>query len=290
MNTKTVLSIMLLPALILLLLVLIYPLFMMVRLALTDTNGFNLLQGGGRYVGLQNFQLLFNDDLFIKALFNTAVFSVVTTALQLILGLTLALLIFPIGRIHQAIVTALLLIPTMSADIAISLNWKALLAFTGPINTMLERFSVQPVAWLGEPALALWIIIGISVWQWTPYMYVFSLAGLESLPKSYHDTLRIEGASTWQGLFMVLLPSIMPILGVALFFRLAEAVRVFDKVYVLTGGGPGTASEVLSTYLQRLGFAQLQLGLASAGGVVMTLLAAIIAAGATYVTLHQDVT
>lgn len=124
--------------------------------------------------------------------------------------------------------------------------------------------------------IAQWVIILLNVWQWTPYMFVFMLSGIEGLDGSYFEVARMEGASKMQTLGHIIIPLIKPIILVALFFRITNSLRAFDKIYVLTGGGPGFATDTITSYIQRVGILRMEFGYSSAGGVIMFFISAVI--------------
>lgn len=265
------------PALILLIAIVVYPLGYLVYISLTNASGFNLLSHSFHSIGIANYINQLSDPSFQRAIYNTLIFTVFSVSAQTVLGFGLALLVHPLPARIKAIATTALLVPTMIADVAVGLIWKSLLNYsTGLINYFLNVIGSPSIDWLGNAHLVMPVIIAISVWQWTPYMFLFVLAGLESVPLSYFDVLRLEGANTAQSLRYVLLPLLWPIIAVALYFRVTNSIRLFDKVFIMTGGGPGDASATISTYIQREGFSNLQYGFASAGGVIMLIIAALI--------------
>lgn len=254
---------------------LIYPLIFLLTTSFHNTNLFNL--ANPRFVGIANYKDLFTDPIFLKALTNTALFTIISVGLQLALGIGLAVLVHKMRLRTKGLITLLLLLPFMVSEVAVSLTWKQLLDYgTGLINYTLILIHLPPQAWLGEPKLAFAMIILVSLWQWTPFSFLLSLAGLESLPKEPFDAARVDGASPTQMFFYITLPLLRPVILVILFFRLTSSIRLFDKVYVLTGGGPGTATETISTYIYRVGLSRLELGKAAAGGVVMLIIAVVI--------------
>ncbi len=266
-----------LPALLLMSVIIAYPLFSLLYLSFTNTNAFNIISGDISFIGLKNFILLFKDKIFLKSIFNTMYFVVVSVFLEFFFGTVIAALVYPIGRKLKNLIITLVLIPTMIADVAVGLVWETLLnVSTGVINYFIKLLGFNSISFLSNKSLAMITIILIAVWQWTPFLFIFVLAGMESLKTTYFEVAKLEGASLLQTWIHIILPLIKPVILVALFFRITSAIRVFDKVYVLTGGGPGSATETISTYIRRVGFVDVNFGIASAGGVVMLLIAFII--------------
>lgn len=266
-----------LPAILILVMVIAYPLYSLFRMSFTNVSALNLLSGTEKGIGLNNYLKLLKDPIFIKSILNTLYFTVISVGLQVILAIILAMLVFPMKRRVQNLIITLLLFPAMIADVAVAMVWKPLLdASTGLINYYIGRMGFSPINFLGDATIAMWTVIIMAVWQWTPYMFIFVLSGMQALSTSYYEVAELEGANVFQKLRYVILPLIKPVLMVAIFFRITSSIRVFDKVYVLTGGGPGSATETISTYIQRVGFTKMEFGLASAGGVIMLALAAIL--------------
>ncbi|MGC6693388.1 carbohydrate ABC transporter permease, partial [Burkholderia pseudomallei] len=125
-------------------------------------------------------------------------------------------------------------------------NW---LNFDGFLNALLAAFGVEGVRWLSDPHLALWSLALVDVWQWTPMAFLIVLAGLQSIPQELYEAARTDGASEWQCLRDITLPLAAPQIGLALLLRSIDTFKLFDKVYALTGGGPGNATQTLSTYI-----------------------------------------
>lgn len=266
-----------LPAIIILLLVIVYPIYSLFSMSFTNVSAFNLISESEKFVGVSNYLKLLKDPIFRKSIGNTLYFTVVSVGLQVVLAIILAMLVFPMKKSTQNIIVTLLLFPSMIADVAVAMVWKPMLdASTGLINYYIKLLGYDPVNFLGDPTIAMWTVIIMAVWQWTPYMFIFVLSGMQALSSSYYEVAELEGANVFQKLRYVILPLIKPVLLVAIFFRITSSIRVFDKVYVLTGGGPGSATETISTYIQRVGFTKMEFGLASAGGVIMLALAAIL--------------
>lgn len=258
------------PAVALVVLVIGYPVYYLVSLSFTNVNGFNLLSQSYRWVKFRNYQKLFNDPIFLRAIVHTLGYALGTVAVQTLLGFWLAGAVYRMGRLQKTLVTTLLLFPTMVADIAGALVWRPLFdVSTGVLNYFIKSFGLPPVNFLGDPILARITVMAVAVWQWTPYMFLFVLAGMESIDTSLYEVAKLEGASSRVVMTRIVAPLIRPVLLVAVYFRITDSLRVFDKVFVLTGGGPGSATETISTYIQRTGFANMEYGLASAGRVVM---------------------
>ena len=129
---------------------------------------------------------------------------------------------------------------------------------------MLGLLKIEPVTWLSKPLIAMPAVILADTWQWTPFMFLLLLAGLRSLPREIYESSQIDGASSWQIFRYVSLPLLKPIISIAIIIRFMDAFRVFDKIFQLTGGGPGVATETISLYIYRNGFRYFNMGYAAA--------------------------
>lgn len=239
------------PALLMMLLLSVLPL---ANLFLTSF--YTVSWAGGRAVwapaGLANYAALARDDLLQAGVANTLIFAVFAVGGQMLLGFVLALLCVRVtsGRV---LYRTIFILPILIPGIVVGAMWKLLLNFDfGLVNQIIGLAGVDPVNWLGAKETALASVILVDIWHWTPFCFLLFLAGLESLPQDIYEATKIDGATIWQELIYVTLPMMLPTIVVTFAFRLILAFKVFDEVYLLTGGGPGTATEVLSfTLYQR---------------------------------------
>jgi multiple sugar transport system permease protein len=242
---------MLSPALLMMLLLSVLPL---VNLFLTSF--YSVSWSGGRAVwtpaGLSNYATLAGDDLLRAGIVNTLVFAVFAVGGQMLLGFSLALLCGRVSR-GRVLYRTIFILPILIPGIVVGAIWKLLLNFDfGLVNQIIGLAGLDAVNWLGAKETALASVILVDIWHWTPFCFLLFLAGLESLPQDVYEASKIDGATFWQELVYVTLPMMMPTIMVTFAFRLILAFKVFDEVYLLTGGGPGTSTEVLSfTLYQR---------------------------------------
>lgn len=216
------------------------------------------------FVGLRHYQALGDDTLLRAGLGNTIFFAAVSTLIQMLLAFVLALFV---SRIHRGRVLyrTLFILPILVPAIVIGAIWKLMLNFDfGLVNDFIALFGAAPRDWLGERTLALWSVIIVDVWHWTPFCFLLLLAGFESLPQDVYEAARVDGVTIWSELRYVTLPLMLPTIAVTLVFRLILAFKVFDEIYLLTGGGPGTATEVLSFTVYRRFFTQDRAGYGAA--------------------------
>ncbi len=256
----------------------VYPILNGVWLSLTNTS---LVTQENDFVGLANYATLMGDEQFWNAWRHTVVFTSVSTLLETILGLAMALLLFEpfIGR---SVVRAAMLVPWAMPTVVTSKMFGWLFdGQYGLINYLLRSagFIDENVNWLGSVDHALGTIIVADVWKTTPFMALLLLAGLQTVPGSLTEAARMDGAKAWQTFWYVRLPLLVPTLLIAGMFRALDAFRVFDLVYVLTGGGPADSTETLSTLSYKILFSTLQFGYGSALSTAMFVTETLIAIG-----------
>lgn len=256
------------PALVMMLALSVLPLANMFLLSF-----FNVSWAGGlatwNSVGLAHYAALPRDELFRAGMVNTTIFAVAAVAGQMVLGFVLALLCTKITR-GRVLYRAVFILPILIPGIVIGAIWKLMLNYDfGLVNQFLALFGIWPHDWLGSPATALLSVIVVDIWHWTPFCFLLFLAGLESLPQDVYEAAKMDGASAWQELIHVTLPLMLPTILVTFAFRLVLAFKVFDEVYLLTSGGPGTATEVVSFTLYQRFFTEDRVGYGSAMAVAV---------------------
>lgn len=221
------------------------------------------------FVGLSNYKEMVSEPLVTSAIWNTIIYTVLSVTLSLIIGLALAMLVKEIRK-GKSILRTLFFMPMLLAPVVVGVMWRFLFNYElGIVNHILTVIGFEKVDWLGTPSLAMFSIIFVDVWQWTPYVFLVLLAGLESLPQEPFEAAEIDGASKVQTFRFLTIPYIMPLILIATIFRVTWAFRGFDSIYTLTQGGPGTSTETLAMSVWRLAFVRLDVGLASAVSVVM---------------------
>jgi multiple sugar transport system permease protein len=218
-------------------------------------------------VGLANYDELTRDELLGAGVLNTLIFAVCAVAGQMLLGFTLALLCCRVTR-GRIIYRTVFILPILIPGIVIGAIWKLLLNFDfGLVNQLTGLLGFEPMNWLGAKETALASVIFVDIWHWTPFCFLLFLAGLESLPQDVYEAAKIDGATLRQELAYITLPMMLPTIMVTFAFRLVTAFKVFDEVYLLTGGGPGTSTEVLSFTLYQRFFRQDRTGYGAAMSV-----------------------
>ncbi|HHY47156.1 MAG TPA: sugar ABC transporter permease [Firmicutes bacterium] len=249
----------------------IYPLIYSLTLAFCSWQ-LTRIGGGRTFVGLANFIALMSDGRFWFSLKTTLIFVVVSVGVQYVIGLVMALILASEIR-GRKFLRVLLLIPMMLTPVAIGYMWRMILNSTrGPANHFLTLVGLKPLEWLTSSDIALPSIILVDIWQWTPFFIVTLLAGIQSLPQDPYEAATIDGATGWQLFWYVTFPMLLPVSVTVIFLRAIEAFKVFDKIFVLTGGGPGMATESSTFYIYTLAFRHFNLGYASAAAYILLIL------------------
>lgn len=224
------------------------------------------------FVGLRNFQELFGSEYFRGSVRATLVFTLSVVVIELILGTALALLLegnIPGLRFFRT----LYVLPIMIAPVVVGVTWRFLYNPSyGKINYFLGQLGIEPIGWLSNPDVAMKAVIIADVWQWTPFVFLLVLAGLQGVPKDHIEASRVDGANYVQTLLFVKLPFISAVLGLTAVLRLIDAFRSLVVIFNMTFGGPGVTTEVLSLHLYKTAFISQRLGLSSAIAVILLLL------------------
>ncbi len=260
----------LLPSLLVLLLVAAYPLWRTFQLSFYQVSilEFPLKPS---WVGLDNYRYLLADPYWWVSLKNTGVFTVISVALETVLGLGIAMVVNArfVGR---GMMRTAMLVPWAIPTVVSAQMWRWMYNDVyGVVNDLLMRAHLiaHPLAWLSDPHLALPAIIAVDVWKTTPFMALLLLAGLQSIPHELYEASTVDGASGWQQFWKITLPLLKPALLVALIFRTLDALRVFDVIYVMTGTNPTTMSMSVYARQQLVDFGALGYGSAVSMGIFL---------------------
>ena len=249
-------------ALILLLALTIFPLLYSLVLSFHD---WNLVKPGPwKFVGFQNYWEILRDPVFWRVIINTFIFTISAVFLEFTIGLGLAHL-FNKELKGEGVIRSVLVLPMVIPSVLVGIIWLFMYKRDfGIINYMLGLLKIQPLAWLSTSLNSMVAIIIADVWQWTPFMFLLLLAGLRSLPMEQFESARVDGASSLQIFRYITLPLLKPVISIALIIRSMDAFREFDKIFQLTGGGPGIATETISLFIYRNGLRYFNMGYASA--------------------------
>ena len=222
------------------------------------------------FVGFDNFHRLFSTELvFWDGVRNTIIFAATAVGCQMVIGFSMALAVRTAGSYGRAVLTGIFLLPIVVPPIVIGTMWRLIMGREfGLANTLLGLLGLGPIDWLGDPNIALASVIFVDIWHWTPFVFLLMLAGLEALDGEVMEAARMDTKSRWQEIRYVVLPMMMPTIAITLLFRMILSFKVFDEVYLLTSGGPGTATEVINFSIYRTFFRQDQVGYGSAMSIV----------------------
>jgi len=256
------------PALLLMLAMGVLPL---VNLFVTSFNDVKWSAGSAIWTfrGLSHYGELAGDPLVSAGVVNTVLFALGAVAGQMVLGFILALFVSRIPK-GKVFFRAFFILPILIPGIVIGAIWKLMFNFDfGLINQIVGAIGIPQQDWLGDPNLALLSVIAVDIWHWTPFCFLLFLAGIESLPRDVFEAARIDGASVWQEFWRVTVPLMAPTIAVTFAFRLVLALKVFDEIYLLTGGGRGTATQVISYTLYQRFFVDDNVGYGAALAVAV---------------------
>jgi len=274
---------MILPVLIFILSLAIFPLIFSILISLSQwTPG----TGGLRFVGLKNFIDMVKDPRFTHAFGLSFLYVGSVVGIELGLGIFLAMILQK-DVVGKNFFRVTYMLPMLLSPVAISYVWKMILDYNrGPLNYFLGWFGIAPVEWLGKGGTALLSLILVDIWQWTPFMIFTILAAFESISEELYEAALVDGASHAHVFFHITLPVAFPVIITVVLLRVIDAFKVFDTVYVLTGGGPGTATETLNFYIYLKGFRSFNLGYGTAMSWVQLVIISIMF---TYLTrfLHR---
>jgi len=256
------------PAMIVLLFFGLFPLFYAINMAFHQVD-MNSVGGVGEFVGLDNFRYALNSNEFWSSSGRTLLFAVVSVSIQMLLGIAMAFLINSL-KWWKGIVRSLFLLPLASAPAAVGMIWRYLYdSDFGVYNAALAAIGLPKVDWLGNPSVALFSIIIFDVWQWTPFVMLITLAGLQSLPKEPFEAAALDGASTLTVLRKLTFPLLSPVLTLVFILRSIDAARLYDPIATTTRGGPGVATETVTYFLYRVGLKYFRLDQASAMALII---------------------
>jgi len=222
------------------------------------------------FVGVQNFAKMGDDPRFWNSLWLTLVYTSCTVVAQVAVGLSLALLVLQIPK-GQAVLRVGAILPIVLAPVVVGLFWRTLVLApdVGLVDMATRALGLGSHNWLGDPQLALLSVIAIHTWQWTPFAFLVLLATLATLPPDVYEAARLDRASAWQRFVHITLPLIRPAIMMVVIMRMMTALSAFAAIFAATGGGPGSATEILNLYAYRTSFTELNLGYGASLAMVL---------------------
>jgi multiple sugar transport system permease protein len=252
---------------VILVLLTLYPFFFAIVASLRN---WNLSQPNAQgFVGLQNYIQLLTEGRTWNALKNTALYTGGAVSVEFVIGFIIALLL----ELHfrgRNLIRTLFILPMIVTPAPIAMVWRQIFdPSTGFANYLLSALKIAPLRWAGDSSTALTTVIIVEVWQWTPFFILTLSAGLAAIPDEPIEAARIDGASLFQTIFRVIMPMLKPLIITVLIFRIMDAMKVYDLIYVLTEGGPGVSTETLNYYTYLTSFRWLRMGRGSALAVIL---------------------
>lgn len=268
-----------LPAALTLLAITVFPLIYELRLAFMSWE--LTTDAPARFVGLQNFAtILFQDGRFWSSIRVTGILMILGVAIQLSIGTGLALLLNRLRSWRMPLVS-LFLIPVMIAPVVAGFQFRMIYHDQfGPLNYVIELLTFgqwRGFAWIADPKVALFAILMTDVWQWTPFLMLIVLAGLQSIPLDLYEAAEVDGASSWQTFWGITVPLLLPVIVIGILIRAMDSFKLFDIVYLVTGGGPGNVTETISFYTYLQGFKFFSLGYTAAMAFIQLIIITLIA-------------
>jgi multiple sugar transport system permease protein len=231
------------------------------------------------FIGLQNYLNMFQDELFIKSLTNNVIFATLSVSVEITIGVMVAMMLSEDNRLSR-LLTTFLMVPMIIAPVAAGTLWRMMVDRTyGVVNYLLGFVGIPPVSWIGDYRVAIYTIVFVDCWQFTPFVAILVLSSIKAIPTSFLDAARVDGASPWKVFTRVVLPIASPVIIIVAMIRFIDAFKIFDVIFVMTQGGPGNATEMLPTYIYRQGIKFLDVGYSSATAVLFIIAMSLVAWG-----------
>jgi len=255
------------PGLAALLLIILFPIFFTI---FTSFHDYTLIHPNFEtYTGLEKYSEALGEGYFRTSIWTTIRFVIASVVIEFMIGFTVALMLNTVQR-FKTIYYFILLMPLLINPVVVGLTWRMLLhSELGIVNYVIGLVGIPGVNWLGDPNIAFWTVVLVDIWHQVSFMAILLLAGLSALPREPYEAARMDGASAWRCLIHITLPLMRPVITVALLLRMIFAIKTFDIVFIMTKGGPGTATDLISYYIYRSAFFGLDVAKASAMSVLL---------------------
>lgn len=264
------------PTIVVLLVMTAYPLVFTLFYSFTDYNLLKNLRKPAEFIALKNYTDLLSNSYFRQAVWNTVKFTILAVVFEMLIGFLMALLVNSLKRGQKAMRT-LLLLPYLLPTVTVALSWRMMLSPNyGIVNQVLEALNLPIYNWFSDIRTAFGMLLLIDIWQSAPFVFLLLYAALQSVPQSQYEAARIDGANAVKTLFYVTIPNIKNSLALCALLRTIDSFRLFDKVNLLTGGGPANSTATITQYLYNYGIKSLDFGFGSAGAIIMTFLVLIL--------------
>lgn len=274
-GSKRFASLMMLPTLFTMIIMTVYPMISTVIYSLTN---FRLLKKNLSFVGIQNYNNLLQNEYFQLAILTTVKFTLFTVVFEMILGFLFALYVNSLkSQKVQKIMRTLILLPYLLPAVTVALSWRMMLSANyGIVNQWLEDWHLPVFNWFSDIHTAFPMLVIIDVWQNTPFVFLLLYASMQSIPKDQYKAAKIDGSRAFSTLWYVTIPNLKTSLALCALLRTIDSFRIFDKVNLLTGGGPANSTTTITQYIYNFGIKNLKFGLGSAGALIMTILVLIL--------------
>lgn len=248
----------------------LFPLMFIFYYSFTDY--YFLAKTQPKFIGFENFNKIIVDTYFRQAIYNTVKFTLLAVAFETVLGLMMALFINSITR-GKKFIRTLVLLPTLLPPVTVALVWQIMFSNNyGIINEILNKFGVSSINWLMDVKTAFYAILTIDIWQYAPFVFLLIYAALQSVPQGQYEAAKIDGANIWHRFVYITIPNISKVTGMVVLLRTIDTFRLFDKVNILTKGGPANSTATITQYIYQYGVKGLKVGYGSAASLIMTLI------------------
>ncbi len=262
------------PTVLIVLLIILFPITFALISSFFDYTLIN--KSFNNFIGLDNYVNSINDEQLFNSISVTFFFVVLVVLFEFLLGFLIALLLNSINR-FKSVYYFILLLPLLINPIVVGLIWRMFLhPQLGILNYLLSLISIDPINWLGDPKMAFITIIFVDIWHQVSFMIILLLAGLAAIPKEPYEAARSDGASILDCFIHITLPYMRPVIIVTILIRLIFAIKTYDLIYIMTKGGPGDATDLISYYIYRSAFISLNLGEAAAMSTILLLIIVIL--------------
>ncbi len=272
-NPDTIKHILVAPALIIFVVITIFPLIFNVIMSLSNWK----LGGSLKFLGLDNYISAIENKIFWKTIYNTLWMVILSVGIEYVVGMILA---YNISKLMfgKKLIRVMMLLPMLMAPVVIGFMWKQIFNESyGPLNYFLKLLGFEGVKWISKSGFSLFSIVLVDVWEWTPFITLILLAGFQSLPKEPLESARVDGASEWRIFWDHIFKMLLPASVVAITLRSIETFKIFDTVYIITAGGPGVSSMSASMYAYQVGLRNFNLGKSAAMCVIMLIIVMVVA-------------
>ena len=260
------------PTLLVLMVMTAYPLLFTLFYSFTDYNLLRNLRTPAKFIALENYTDLLKNAYFQQSVLNTVKFTILVVIFEMLVGFAMALLVNSLRR-GQKLMRTLLLLPYLLPTVTVALSWRMMLSPNyGIVNQFLTSLNLPVYNWFSDMKTAFGMLVLIDVWQSAPFVFLLLYAALQAVPQTQYEAARIDGAGRIQTLFYVTIPNIKNSLALCALLRTIDSFRLFDKVNLLTGGGPANSTATITQYLYNYGIKSLDFGFGSAGAIVMTVM------------------